>query len=82
MTKLYPPLIEGTIPAFYSEKGTAFLTVPFSMNRAVGPTDFKGFNLKVKTVQSSSYIISVDSYEYDGYEVRFEINSLNNLNVG
>lgn len=82
MTKLYPPLIEGTIPAFYSEKGTAFLTVPFSMNRAVGPTDFKGFNLKVKTVQSSSYIISVDSYDYDGYEVRFEINSLNNLNVG
>ena len=82
MTKLYPPYIEGTIPAFYSEGGTAILTVPFSMNRAVGLNEFKGFNLKVKTVQSSTYIINVNSYDHNGYEVRFIINSLDKLNVG
>jgi len=34
--KLYPPTIGRTIPAFYNENGTAKITVPFSMNRAVG----------------------------------------------
>ena len=36
--KLYPPNIEGTIPAFY---GTV-LTVPFSMNKAVSKRDVYG----------------------------------------
>ena len=35
MAKLYPPLIEGTIPAFYSENGIVKITIPFSMNKAV-----------------------------------------------
>ena len=30
------PIIEGTLPAFYvNETGTAVITVPFSMSRAV-----------------------------------------------
>jgi hypothetical protein len=39
--KLYPPNIEGTIPAFYG-KGTATLTVPFSMNRTVSKSEVWG----------------------------------------
>mgnify|MGYP003318917547 CR=1 FL=1 len=36
MAKLFPPLIDGTIPAFYSnDEGAVKITVPFSMNRAV-----------------------------------------------
>jgi hypothetical protein len=36
MAKLLPPLIEATIPAFYSEgTGMVSITIPFSMNRAV-----------------------------------------------
>jgi hypothetical protein len=33
--KLLPPIIEGTIPAFYSINGMVSITIPFSMNRAV-----------------------------------------------
>jgi hypothetical protein len=46
MGKLYPPTIPGTIPAFY---GTS-IEVPFSMNRAVGLSEFNGFALKIKKV--------------------------------
>jgi hypothetical protein len=49
--KLSPPLVEGTIPAFYSDDGaTAKLVVPFSMNRAVSKVQVKGIALKIKTV--------------------------------
>ena len=44
--RLYPPNIGGTIPAFC---GT-ILTVPFSMNKAVGKGEIGGFALKIKTV--------------------------------
>lgn len=50
MAKLYPPVIEGTIPAFNG----AVLTVPFSMNRSVSASQITGFAVKIKTVQSST----------------------------
>lgn len=53
MSKPYPPQINGTIPAFY---GTT-LVVPFSMNRAVSQPSISGMQLKLKTVQNSTYII-------------------------
>lgn len=56
MAKLLPPLIEGTIPAFYSENGMVKITIPFSMNRAVSASQVKGFAIRIKTVQSSSYL--------------------------
>lgn len=46
-TRLYPPAIAGTLPAFC---GTDTLSVPFSMNRAVSATEVLGFSLKIKTV--------------------------------
>ena len=60
MDKLYPPSIDGTIPAFYSENTeegtTAEIVVPFSMNRAVSKYDIKGFCLKIKTIQTNTVI--------------------------
>ena len=50
MAKLYPPVIEGTIPAFNG----AVLTVPFSMNRSVSAAQIQGLAVKIKTVQSST----------------------------
>lgn len=50
--RLYPPAIAGTLPAFC---GTDTLSVPFSMNRAVGASEVAGFSLKIKTV-SGVYI--------------------------
>lgn len=52
--KLYPPILERTIPAFYTDSEGTVLTVPFSMNRAVDLEDVHGFQLKIKTVQTSS----------------------------
>ena len=49
--KLYPPNIEGTIPAFAtSEDGTTTLVVPFSLNKAVSVDDISGFIIKIKTI--------------------------------
>ena len=60
--KLYPPVIPGSIPAFYSSNinGTAaIIAVPFSMNKAVGYDDIDGFKLKIKTVQSNTYLTTL-----------------------
>lgn len=53
--KLYPPLIEGTIPAFCAQEtdSDVTLSVPFSLNRAVAKSEINGFALKIKTVQNS-----------------------------
>ena len=61
--RLYPPTIGGSIPAFYEENGTAIIAVPFSMNRAVSSSDFGGFRIKIKTVQSNTLIKTLDNYE-------------------
>ena len=52
MAKLYPPYINGTIPAFYCGKGTTktSIVVPFTMNRAVAAGEVAGFALKIKTI--------------------------------
>ena len=51
--KLYPPILNDTLPAFYEENGTAIITVPFSINRAVSVSDIGQFRLKIKTVQNN-----------------------------
>lgn len=60
MAKLFPPLVNGIIPAFYEEDGTVKITVPFSLNRAVSKSQIKGIVLKIKTVQSSSYLYTIE----------------------
>lgn len=98
MAKLYPPYIEGTIPAFYKTTdldGTvrAELTVPFSMNKAVSKWEVQGFSLKLKNVfGDDSYLISTTTaadsnsrYNLDSdYKVIFSLNEymLSKLTVG
>lgn len=72
--KLYPPYIEGTIPAF---SGTV-ITVPFSMNKAVSKSQIAGFSLKIKTVQSNTFITTLVNtnsltWDLDDGIVTFEI---------
>ena len=57
LKKLYPPQIEGTIPAFCGDK----IVVPYSMNKTVSPKEVGGFALKIKTVTSNQYIAYVES---------------------
>ena len=65
--KLYPPVIEGTIPAF---SGTE-LTVPFAMNKTVGQIQVHGFALKIKTVQSNRYLVSISTQDLQGCKIQY-----------
>ena len=79
--RLYPPLIEGTIPAFYN---TQALVVPYSNNRSVGAGDYKGFVLKINTVRSNSCIGTVQQLGvFSLTSVTFDVSELaNDLKVG
>lgn len=55
--KLYPPYIEGSIPAFVGDT----LVVPFSMNKAVSSNEVKGFSLKIKTIQNNVFVKTLTS---------------------
>lgn len=59
--KLYPPLIEGTIPAF----GGTVITVPFALNKAVARTEIAGLELKIKTVQGSTLLGTFEAVYFD-----------------
>ena len=51
--KLYPPIIDGVLPAFYKDKDVAIITIPFSMNQMVSPSSVKSMFLRLKTVQTN-----------------------------
>jgi hypothetical protein len=79
MAKLYPPIIEGTIPAFYGDS----ITIPYSMNRTVNRSEFEGFSLKIKTVQNNLHLTTLTSYSYNNSTVTFylSVEDRNKLNV-
>lgn len=81
---LYPPQIQGTLPAFYGDS----LTVPFSMNKAVGASEVTGISLKIKNTQSDKYLFTAKaktmSLSGDCY-AKFDLTldgRINKLNVG
>lgn len=78
MGKLYPPYLEGTLPAFCDAKEGTVLTVPFSMNRAVNKKEVTGFYLKMKNIQSDKYFASINSTSYDleKQEIYFDLTSI------
>jgi hypothetical protein len=48
--KLSPPLVTGTIPAFYANSEGIVITIPFTMNRVVGLSQISGYAVKIKTI--------------------------------
>ena len=79
MSKLYPPEIGGTIPAFYDD-GTDVvkLSVPFIMNKTVSEVDVSGFALIIRTVANSKLIatLRVDTptnWDFKKNEVYFKL---------
>lgn len=65
---LYPPQIEGTIPALQGGKD---LIIPFVMNKTVGWNEIKGFAVKIKNIQNNEIITTAKTYnntnDYPGY---------------
>lgn len=79
LKKLYPPQIEGTIPAFCGDK----IIVPYSMNKTVSPKEVGGFALKIKTVTSNQYIAYVESNGFTADQAEFDIGDFKDkLNIG
>lgn len=71
MSKLYPPVIEGTLPAFYSDgEGMVKITIPFSMNRAVSQAQVSGFELKIKSLQSGTVLYTIDTFKIFNYSLQ------------
>lgn len=69
-TKLYPPYIEGTIPAFCTSGATAKIVVPFSMNRAVGENEIAGFVIKIKTVSSGILLGTIKQMDFSEIDLK------------
>ena len=69
MVKLYPPILEDTIPACYEENGMVKITIPFSMNKSVSISQIGGFELKIKTIQSGSYLYTIKTLNSSQYSI-------------
>ena len=65
MTKLLPPYIEGKLPA----QVNGVLSIPYAHNRAVGPSNYKGFKIKLKTVATGQDIGFVEAEDSAGLAV-------------
>lgn len=76
--KLYPPIINGTIPAFC---GTT-IVVPFSMNRAVSRSEVSGFKLQIKDVLGNILGVFEDTKNYDKDFSRAIFNCNIDFNIG
>lgn len=49
----YPPIIEGSLPAFYDSK----IIVPFTMNRAVSISEIAVFQIRISSISSNLVVI-------------------------
>lgn len=87
MSKLYPPLIPGSIPAFPLEDGGT-IKIPFKLNPSVGKDEISQFRLKIKDNNSGKvkFVITVNCNDnfFNTQEIEFAIdeNLKNNLTIG
>ena len=85
MAKLYPPYIEGTLPAFYlDDGGDGKLTIPFAHNRAINTeAEISSFSIKVKSVQNDVFYgdASKGAHWDGGNEVWFEIKKVDDYST-
>lgn len=64
INRLYPPMIAGTIPSFYTTNTGTSLEVPFSMNVTVSNAAVKGMRLRLKTTSTDIVIANIFSQKY------------------
>ena len=56
-TKLYPPIIEEVLPAFYQNSNGYTISIPFEMNKTVGYVSIAGFALKLRTILGGTSVL-------------------------
>ena len=82
--KLYPPYIDGTLPAFWLDYDAsnsvitgASITIPFSENPAVG-SSISGYKLRLRTASTGSYLfepIYTNQEDIEAREVTFVLSA-------
>ena len=82
MAKLYPPHIEGSLPAF---TGT-MIRIPFEHSRAVGINDISGLVILVKNIQNSKIIttweVGKEAINDDNNEIIFQNVPITQIQAG
>ncbi len=64
MARLYPPITEEALPAFYltynskGEKVGATIKINFNLNRAVANSEISGIALRLKTISTNTLVVS------------------------
>lgn len=56
MSKLYPPIVEASLPAIYTEENNIIINIPFYMNPTVGGGDVEAMSVIIKTVTTNTLI--------------------------
>lgn len=79
-TKLYPPIIEETLPAFYKQNDNYIIKIPFMMNKTVSYNIISGFALTLRNILGGKYIftnkyVETPIYNRETSEVIFSIPS-------
>lgn len=87
MSKLYPPKIERTLPAFIKRgKADIEINIPFQLNPAVSIDEVNEMSLLIKNVQTNTTVISdCRSWKIDKKIVQFFIDEdkhKNAINIG
>lgn len=71
-SKLYPPILEASIPAFYGNK----VSIPFKHNPLVASVDFTNFVLQVKKINSELVgVFTSTDYDKDKGIIFFNLNN-------
>lgn len=71
-SKLYPPILEASIPAFYGNK----VAIPFAQNPLVSNIDYQYFTLQVKKINSELIgVYTSYSYNKENNIVYFDLGS-------
>lgn len=70
--KLYPPIIEGALPAFYGD----VITVSYTLNRGVGYEDIYGFSLIIKSTVTNEIIRVRQVYGKPSSAINFSLSKL------
>lgn len=78
MAKLYPPIVKNTLDAFYGNS----ITVPFTLNRAVGINQVSGFSLVVKSTVTNDVVYSTTSSTVSSTEAIFSLGTATNFKAG
>jgi hypothetical protein len=66
MAKLYPPQLEGSLPAFVNtydmNNNSTFLgttlKIPFGLNRAVSVNSIKSIAIRIRTTSTNTFLVS------------------------